>query len=62
MDSEHFGSHTFLTHEFVDAIMSARKPEIDIEQAINYTLPGIIAHESALKGGEQLPILGYESL
>lgn len=62
MDSGHFGSHTFLTHEFVDAIMSARKPEIDIEQAINYTLPGIIAHESALKGGEQLPILGYESL
>ena len=51
--SGHEGSHTFLTHEFVDAVLHERKPAIDIHEAIAYTLPGIIAHESALRDGEQ---------
>lgn len=62
IDSGHFGSHTFITHEFVDAVASGRKPEVCIEQAINYTLPGIIAHQSALKEGELLQVLDYGEL
>lgn len=52
-NSGHEGSHTFLTHEFVDAALRQRKPAVDVREAIAYTAPGIVAHQSALKGGEQ---------
>jgi len=55
-DSGHEGSHTFLTHEFIDAIIKNRKPSVDVYEAVAYTAPGIIAHQSALKGGELLKI------
>jgi hypothetical protein len=55
-DSGHEGSHTFLTHEFIDAIVKNRKPSVDVYEAVGYTAPGIIAHQSALKGGELLKI------
>ena len=59
-DSGHEGSHTFITHEFIDAIIKDRKPEVDIYQALAMTAPGIIAHESAMKGGELLKILFFD--
>jgi hypothetical protein len=33
-----------------------RRPAVDIHEALAYTVPGIVAHESALKGGERLKI------
>ena len=56
MDSGHGGSHCFITHEFIDSILNDRVPEIDIYEALACTVPGIIAHESAIKGGETLKI------
>ncbi len=50
--SGHGGSHTFITHEFISSILEDREPEVNIYEALAYTAPGIIAHESALKGGE----------
>jgi len=55
-DSGHDGSHTFLTHEFIDALVHDRRPSIDINEALAYTVPGIIAHASALEGGKQMRI------
>jgi predicted dehydrogenase len=55
----HGNSHTFLTHEFVSAILEERRPAVDIWEAIAYTLPGIVAHQSALKGGEPMKIRDY---
>ena len=55
-NSGHHGSHTFLTHEFVDALLHQRRPTVDLYEALAYTVPGIIAHQSALKGGESLKI------
>ncbi len=55
-DSGHHGSHCFITHEFIDAVLKARKPAVDIYEAIAYTAPGIVAHQSALKDGERLKI------
>jgi hypothetical protein len=55
-NSGHEGSHTFITHEFVDAVLRKRKPAVDIHEAVAYTLPGIIAHQSALRGGEQMKV------
>lgn len=55
----HGNSHTFLTHEFVRAIVEDRHPAVNIWEAIAYTLPGIVAHQSALRGGELLKIRDY---
>jgi len=55
----HGGSHTFITHEFISAILEDRHPEVNIWEAVAYTLPGIIAHQSALRGGEPLKIPDY---
>jgi predicted dehydrogenase len=52
----HDGSHPFLTHEFIDAVVSERRPAVDVYEAVAYTAPGIVAHQSALKGGELLKI------
>jgi len=62
VDSGHYGSHTFITHEFVNALITGRNPEVGLEESIAYTVPGIIAHESALKNGERLAIPTFESL
>ena len=59
-NSGHHGSHTFITHEFVTACLHDRKPTVDIHEALAYTVPGIIAHESSLKGGEQLTIPQFD--
>ena len=59
-DSYHDGSHTFLTHEFIEALVNNRKPAVDVYEAVAYTAPGIVAHESALKGGEQLRIPQFD--
>jgi len=56
----HGGSEPFLTHEFIDALANDREPAIDIYEALAITVPGIIAHKSACKGGVQMkvPTLG----
>lgn len=59
-ESGHEGSHTFITHEFIDAIVNNRKPEVDVYEAIAYTAPGIVAHQSALKGGETMKIPSFD--
>ncbi|MCX8052348.1 MAG: Gfo/Idh/MocA family oxidoreductase [Armatimonadetes bacterium] len=56
MNSSHDGSHTFITHEFIDALVNERAPAIDVYEAVAYTAPGIVAHQSALKGGERMKI------
>ena len=52
----HGGSHGHLTEEFVRAILEDRRPLIDIGLALNMTVAGIVAHASALKGGELMKI------
>jgi hypothetical protein len=55
----HGNSHTFLTHEFVSAIAEDRHPTVNAWEAVAYTVPGIVAHQSALKGGEAMKIRDY---
>lgn len=55
----HGGSHGQLTHEFVTAILQDRQPLVDITQALNMSVSGIIAHQSAMKDGELLKIPQY---
>lgn len=57
--THHAGSHAFLTHDFIDSIVADRWPEVNVYEAIAYTLPGIVAHQSALCGGESMKIRDY---
>ena len=52
----HGGSHGYLTDEFVTAILQDRAPLVDIVMALNLTVAGIVAHQSALKDGELMKI------
>lgn len=56
----HDGAETFLTHEFIDALVHERRPAVDIYESLAYTAPGIVAHQSALKEGERLKIPGFD--
>ncbi len=56
----HGGSHGYLMNEFVTAILQDRKPLVDIALALNMTVSGIVAHQSALKGGELMKIPQYK--
>jgi len=50
----HGGSHPHLVHEFVSALVQGRDPYPNQIQAANWTCTGILAHESALRGGEPM--------
>ena len=57
----HGGSHGYLCEEFVTAILQDRKPLVDVVSALNMTVSGIVAHQSALKDGELMKIPQYAS-
>jgi len=52
----HGGSHGYLMNEFVTAVLQDRTPLVNIAMALNLTVSGIVAHQSALKSGEWLSI------
>ena len=58
--SGHGGSHTFITHEFIDALAHDRTPAVNIYEALAMTVPGIVAHKSALQGGRQLRVPQFD--
>jgi predicted dehydrogenase len=56
----HGGSHGYLMNEFVAAILEDRRPLVDITRALNMTVSGIVAHQSALRDGELMKIPQYK--
>jgi len=52
----HGGSHAYLVHEFCDAIANDRRPAITAWDAARYTAAGVMAHKSAIAGGEVLDV------
>lgn len=56
----HGGSHPFLTHEFIMALIEDREPAVNIYESLAMTAPGIVAHASSFKGGEQLDVPDYD--
>jgi predicted dehydrogenase len=55
----HEGSHHFLVDDFVTAVTTGTLPPVNAWVAARFTLPGIVAHESALQGGARLPIRDF---
>ncbi len=52
----HYGSHQFLVDDFVRSVVQNKLAPNHVWAAARYTVPGIIAHESAKKEGELLKI------
>ena len=52
----------FITDEFVMALVEDREPAIDLYESLALCVPGIVAHESALRGGEQMDVPSFRSV
>jgi hypothetical protein len=52
----HAGSHQFLVDDFVRACVSGRTPVNNVWDAARYLVPGLIAHESAIQGGQLMDV------
>lgn len=52
----HGSAEYLMATAFVRSILEDTRPPVDIVQALNMTVPGIIAHLSAERGGESLPV------
>jgi predicted dehydrogenase len=52
----HGGSHPHLAHNFLLACLGEKPPMPDAATSANWTMVGICAHESAMKGGERVVI------
>ncbi|NLX13120.1 MAG: Gfo/Idh/MocA family oxidoreductase [Phycisphaerales bacterium] len=55
----HGGSHGYLTEDFITAILLNRLPVCHVAAALNNTVAGILAHQSAMRDGETLKIPQY---
>jgi len=56
----HGGSHPHLVNEFVSSIVQNRQPFPNVFQSTNWTCAGICAHESAMRGGQIVPLPEFE--
>jgi predicted dehydrogenase len=52
----HGGSHAYLVDEFVMSICENRAPKVNAWEASRYVAAGVMAHKSAVKGGELLKV------
>lgn len=52
----HEGSHHFLADDYVRAVTTKTQPPVNAWRAARFTLPGVIAYESAKQGGVRLEI------
>ncbi len=62
-DAKHGGHGTseyYLIRDFLDAVEHGTKPPIDVIRAVDFTVPGLIAHESALQGGKWLDVPQFD--
>ena len=54
--SGHGGADKKMLADFISCVAEGRKPILDVDFGINMSLPGILAHESATKGGMPIEI------
>ena len=57
----HGGSHPYIVEDFIRAILDERPPAVNVHEAVAFCAPGIIAHQSAMSGGEQMNIPQFGS-
>ena len=52
----HGTSEYYMIRDLLDSIEQNTQPPIDVARAMDFTVPGLIAHESAMKGGQWMDI------
>lgn len=52
----HGTSEYYMVRDFITAIDQGRQPPIDVVRAAEFTIPGLIAHQSAMQGGVWLDV------
>ncbi len=52
----HLGTHQFLVDDFAKAVAANKLPPNHVWAAARYCVPGLVAHQSALRDGERLPV------
>ena len=57
----HGGSHPHMVHEFLSALSEGRDPFPNAAQSANWTSVGILAHESAMRGGEIMKLPDFSA-
>ena len=56
----HEGSAGPLVNEFLTALLENREPNVNLYEALAMTVPGIMAHQSALKNGALLDVPSFD--
>lgn len=56
LSNGHGGSHQFMVDDFVMGAVGERRPPMDVRDAARFTIPGILAHQSAGMSGKWLDI------
>ena len=56
LENGHMASHKLLIDDFVTAVYTGKQPVLDVYKAARYTVPGLVAIESAKKGGIPLDV------
>ena len=56
----HGSAEYYLVRDFLDAIDAGVKPPIDVVRAMDFTVPGICAHESAMNEGRWVDVPLFE--
>ncbi len=56
LDNGHMGTHKFLVDDFLKAVYYKKQPILNAWAAARYTVPGLVAIESAKQGGVTLPV------
>lgn len=52
----HGSTEYFLVHDFLEAVDRGSRPPIDVVRAMDFTLPGICAHDSAMSNGNWVDV------
>ncbi|MGC8844072.1 MAG: hypothetical protein ACP5QS_09040, partial [bacterium] len=50
----------YMIEDFLKAVETRSRPPIDVIRAMDFTVPGLIAHQSALEGGKWLDVPLFE--
>lgn len=58
----HGGGDYFQVREFVDSILHDAKPPIDVYDALDFTVPGLVSQESIRRGSVPLPVPDFRTL
>jgi len=58
----HGGGDYFQVREFVDSILNDTKPPIDVFDALDFTVPGLISQESIRRGSVPLPVPDFRAM